>query len=144
MTYARTNTPEIDDAEILDWINCGRLVVRTDCGSGAIEVWKWHGQRRQYERLKVCSYDEDGRLRCNVRHGTRGKDERQRTIYLNKLVWMYGRREVVPEGYVLDHVNEICTDDRLDNLQLMTVEESDRQGRRLQGASVADDEYGEF
>jgi hypothetical protein len=145
MTYARTNTPAISDAEILNWINAGLLVIRSEEGR-PIEVWKWHGRRKKYERLKVYSCDDDGRLRCNLRNGTRGGNERQRTIYLNKLVWMYGHRQVVPDGYVLDHANECRTDDRLDNLQLMTYEESDRQGRTLRDRTSAalEEEYGEF
>ena len=143
MTYHATNTPSIGDLEILSWIKARLLIVRDDA-NWPIEVWKWHGSRRRYERLKVYSCDSDGRLRCNLRHGAKSNGGRQRTCYLNKLVWMYRTRQTVPAGYVLDHKNEICTDDSFDNLQLMTQKDSDRQGRTLQGSVNPDDEYGDF
>lgn len=138
-----TNTPAIDDAEILGWIKAGILVVRDDA-NGPIEVWKWHGKRRRYERLKVYACDSDGRLRCNLRYGAKSNGGRQRTCYLNKLVWLFNRRELIPSGWVLNHVDECCTNDRYENLELQTQEESDKQGGRLSTAVGDDDEYGEF
>ena len=141
MTYHATNKPAINDAEILEWITRGWLVVQLN-QAGRNEVWKWHGSWRKLVKVKVYSCDEDGRLRCNLRIGAKGNGGRQRTCYLNKLVWMFHRREVVPAGYVLDHVNGICTDDAFDNLELMTQEESNRQGRMMQG--IDEEDYGEF
>lgn len=139
MTYARTNKPRITDEEILGWMNEGKLLVLGG------DVLKWNHRSKRHRKLKVYSCDEDGRLRVNLRVGNRGTDqERQRTCYLNKLVWMYHHRQVVPAGYVIDHKNNDCTDDSIENLQLQTEEESDRQGWELQGHLSADDEYGEF
>jgi hypothetical protein len=138
MAYVASKPPQIADAEILALMNAGNLVVRI-VKPGTIEIWKWHGRRKRFERIVVKTYDEDGRLRVNVRLAARNSvDHRQRTIYLNRLVWLWTRREVVPNGFVIDHADEVCTNDWPDNLQLMTVEESDRQGRRLAG--IADDD----
>lgn len=145
MTYHATNTPAICDAEILDWISRGELIVRDD-GERPIEVWKWHRNRKAYKQLLVYTCDEDGRLRCNLRSCTRGNGERQRTIYLNKLVWLFNRREPVPPGYVLNHVDECCTNDRYGNLELQTLEESNSQGGQLSHKTSLEleEEYGEF
>ena len=133
MTYARKHSPKITDAEILEWILSGRLVLREDR-----EVWKWHSKRKQYEQIAIQSHHEDGRAWVNLRVGSNG-DGRHRTVYMNKLVWMWHERCCVPQGYVIDHADENRLNDAYDNLQLMSWAESDSQGRDLQGKNSEED-----
>lgn len=52
-------------------------------------------------------------------------DDRHRSVYRYQWLW---ETEVgpIPDGMVLHHKNEDCTDDRLDNLELMTQQEHSR------------------
>ncbi|MCK9569362.1 HNH endonuclease [Candidatus Pacearchaeota archaeon] len=134
MTYARNHTPEIGDEEILRMMNLAVLVFTAD----GKELKKWHFGKSKYVSLVITPHGEARRNKVNIRLGTTGKG-RARTIYLNKLVWMWHHRQVVPEGFVIDHVDEDCTNDDPNNLKLMSYEDSDRQGWELQGKNGEDE-----
>lgn len=50
--------------------------------------------------------------------GYPGKRYRERYVYEHHLVWWKKTGQLVPDGYVLHHKNEIKTDNRISNLEL--------------------------
>jgi hypothetical protein len=130
MTYARNHSPEVTDEEILRLMNLALLIFSKD-GSTLL---KWNCSSHKYVSIVFKPNGDARRMKANLRFGAEGREgSRSRTIYRNKLVWMWHHRKVVPEGFVIDHIDEDCTNDTVDNLKLMTYEDSDRQGWELQG-----------
>ena len=62
----------------------------------------------------------NGYMMCGVRkHGQNG----QRSVYVHRFVWECFNG-LIPEGKVIDHINNIKDDNRLCNLQMMTQQEN--------------------
>lgn len=74
--------------------------------------------RRAYLR-----YDKDGRKRVDLVNT--GKD--RTTISYAKYVYTVHTGDFVPEGMTVDHINEDKTDDRPDNLQLLTLSDNSKK-----------------
>jgi hypothetical protein len=53
----------------------------------------------------------------------------QKTESVHRLMWLTWRGEI-PEGYQVNHINEIKTDNRIENLNLMTCKENNNWGTR--------------
>lgn len=51
----------------------------------------------------------------------------KRFISYAKYLWISDNRKEVPEGYEVDHINDDGTDDRIENLQLLTKAENIRK-----------------
>ena len=69
-----------------------------------------------------CKGNENtnGYMMCRVRkHGQNG----QRSVYFHRFVWECFNG-LIPEGKVIDHINNIKDDNRLCNLQVMTQQEN--------------------
>lgn len=98
--------PSISDQEILNLINAGLLKHRNGI------VSKFHMRRKRYYQLTPTHHPISGRARYNIRLGS----DRQRTIYRNKLVWMFTHRRLVSNGCDIDHRNGDNTDDHPGNL----------------------------
>ena len=61
-----------------------------------------------------------GYMKCTVRkHGQRG----QNSYFIHRFVWECFNG-IIPEGKVIDHINDIKDDNRLCNLQLMTQQQN--------------------
>ena len=56
----------------------------------------------------------------------------RRKIFRSKVVWLYFKRTLVPEGYYLDHKDLDKTNDHPTNLQLTSKKDSHRQGYGIQ------------
>jgi hypothetical protein len=76
---------------------------------------------------KTNAHNKSGRLRY-VFH----IDGKYNTVYKNRLVWMFFYKSHIPDGYVVDHIDGNRQNDHITNLQLMTLEESHRQGYHCQ------------
>ena len=95
------------------------------------EVWKkipnYHYSVSNLARIKNDNTNLllKGSLTCGyykVRLSDKGKTK---DIVLNHLVYcIFNNLDEVPEGYVIDHINGIKTDDRLENLRLITLSEN--------------------
>lgn len=72
--------------------------------------------------LKLCkhSHNNCGYVQCSVRGGN---------ALVHRLVYETFNSEI-PEGYEIDHINSVRDDNRLCNLQLLTISEN-RKKRRL-------------
>lgn len=63
--------------------------------------------------------------------GWHGNDKKQHTIPLHRLLYLWSKGDI-PEGYDIDHKNGISTDNRLENLEMVTHKENLRR-RKIQG-----------
>ncbi len=54
----------------------------------------------------------------------RGQLRGQTTPMVHQLVWEYFGNAPVDKGYVIDHINEDRTDNRIENLQILTIGEN--------------------
>jgi len=110
----------ITDAELLEWIESGTMVVR-DPDSEDPELW-FRGRKLKPELIRRNGRMEargDGPERWTwvIRHAGR-----KRRIVRSKLVWLACKRELVPDGHILHHVNENRLDDRISNLECVDTD----------------------
>ena len=95
---------QITDAELLQWLDDGSLIVPLDCP----------------ERIEVFGRSVTAFLiskKTNPRYGFSLRiDGRRRTIVRNKLVWLSGARREVPDGFEIHHRDENRLNDEWSNL----------------------------
>jgi hypothetical protein len=123
--------PRITDEHILQMMRSAILLVNIPEEPGGwrkITVQKFHAGRKRYKTLTPNEGDP-GRIRYSIHK----KGYAQRTVYRNKLVWMWVNKKVVPPGYVVDHKDHNSLNDYPDNLELQLEVDSHRQGAWLQG-----------
>lgn len=77
----------------------------------------WYGKVRILKPQKVKGYLQVGLH----------KDGRAKMLYVHRLVWEAFNGEI-PEGYEINHISEDKTDNRLENLNLMTPKENINYG----------------
>ena len=112
----------ITDSVILDWMNDGTVYLEM---SKDIKVWKYHSSHRKYQQVSP-NYGDPGRVRFVF--GAKGFA--RRTVYRNKLVWLWVYR-TTPSGRI-DHIDGDSMNDQPNNLQEHTIEESNQQGNKFQ------------
>lgn len=83
---------------------------------GRIKSLNYH--RTGKERIMDCGKDEDGYIRVTL-----CKDGRRKIFRVGRLIWS-AFNGPIPEGMQVNHINEDKTDNRLDNLNLMTCTEN--------------------
>lgn len=106
------------EADVLRRILSGWILVNLD----TLEVKHWHRTKRRYY-AKVPQQHKSGRWRFAF-----GK--KRISVYRNRLIWMFVHRRLIPDGMVVDHIDENNENDRPDNLQLMDSVASHRQGNK--------------
>ena len=105
------------DEEILERIEQGLLHVCHE----TLDVHHYHGRWQRFHKKVPDQHPISGRYRFRF-----GK--KRRTLFRNKLVWMYFHRRIVPKGYVVDHEDGDCENDHPSNLRLMDARTSHQQG----------------
>lgn len=86
-------------------------------------------------RVKSLNYRRTGKEEILIPGKARGgylivglwKDGKRKCLYVHRLVWI-AFNGPIPEGYEINHINECCTDNRLDNLNLLTRRENNNWG----------------
>ena len=110
-------------------IATGQIVV--DCENGEIYTTKGPGGVRLQEPKKLTGSNVNGYKVVSIRNG-----QTKMQCRVHRIVWI-ARNGVIPEGYVVDHINNDKTDNRICNLQILTAEENShkawRDGRYLMG-----------
>lgn len=110
-------------------IATGQIVV--DCENGEIYTTKGPGGVRLKEPKKLDGSNVNGYKVVSIRNG-----QTKMQCRVHRIVWI-ARNGVIPEGYVVDHINNDKTDNRICNLQILTAEENShkawRDGRYLMG-----------
>jgi len=107
----------------LELLKLGMIRVASD--GNEIEVFhrghkKWITKKRDYY---------DGRARYKFGNP-------RTTVFANRLQWILANRSPIPDGYYVDHTDGDATNDRITNLQLMSVKASHQQGNRIQADKV--------
>lgn len=74
------------------------------------ELW-----RKAYLRQS----EDDGRRRIDLFNTNADRT----TISYARYLWIIHSGSFIPDGYEVDHINSDCSDDRIENLQLLTCEE---------------------
>ena len=67
-----------------------------------------------------CHKNDNGYIKCVVRKHAQNC---QKTYYVHRFIWECFNG-IIPDGKVIDHVNNIKDDNRLCNLQLITQKEN--------------------
>ena len=86
-----------------------------------IEVSKYFSEQGYTAAYKII--DRNGRADVHLVKGGK-RDAERKCISYAKYLWMSEHEEEIPEGYEVDHINEDFTDDRLDNLQILSKAEN--------------------
>ena len=105
----------VTEAELLDAILARRFAT-DDAGN----VFSVNGSPRQ---LRV--FHDPQKRPCVILYLGGGR----RCTTLGRAVWMMANRQLVPEGFAVDHVNRDKTDNRPENLQLLEFSENSRQNQ---------------
>lgn len=114
----------ITDEEILSLIESGRIVVKYLHRRDPI-VYK-DGKALAATLVYGSRDGTSPRYRveiCLPKKTKRHKRQRKRTIVRSKIVWMFARRSIVPDGHELHHRDEDRLNDRAKNIIDWTEEE---------------------
>ena len=106
---------------VLNRMNCGWLKVDV----GTLEVRSWHPGRKRWKVVKPDQHHLSGRWR--FRFGPK-----RCTVYRNRLIFIWVNRAIPVE--CVDHKDLNRLNDRPENLQGMSRQESSRQGYDVQMA----------
>jgi hypothetical protein len=79
--------------------------------------------------------DRDGRMDIHLMLGC-GKKPLRKCMSYAKYLWMSHYKMDVPDGYQVDHINNDKTDDRIENLQLLTRADNIRKSHRMKAWST--------
>lgn len=85
------------------------------------------GRWEQKKALRNARPDGSYRFRYHFRLG-----RTQRGIMANRLLWMLANKREIPEGYIVDHVDGVRTNDTIGNLVLQEAKGSHTQGNSKQ------------
>lgn len=80
---------------------------------------------KYWKKFLTGIINKDGYLRIILKCN----DGKQRMFYWHRVIWTYFNGEI-PDGYQINHLNEIKTDNRLCNLELATPKENANYGTR--------------
>jgi len=127
------------DKQILDRLNKGLIEVNLE----TLAVKDFNNSTRSFY-IKTPDFHQKTNRCFHHFHRRRDGKRIRRAICRNRLVWMAVHRRVVPDGFVVDHIDGNCCNDLPGNLQLMTREESDRQGHLIRDLDVALDKARAF
>lgn len=114
---------DISDAEVLDLIRSGRLIVSPQ-GTAVYSVVK--GVAR---KLAIQADNGRGYLFVRFQLG-RNAIRRRRGIAVHRLVWMAVTGELIPDGYEIDHGDRVVTNNDPGNLTCLPGREHQSENRR--------------
>lgn len=102
------------DQDILDRIAEGMLAVFP----ATAEVWSYSTNHKSWTKLRITERESNG---STYRFVEIWKGDKRKKIALHRLVWIAYHRQLVPEGYDVDHVEGKSREypDAIDNLQLL-------------------------
>lgn len=96
----------IEDTEVLGLINRGLLKFVNG------KVLKWHNCQKKFLVLTPTQHKKSGRWRYEIWLG-----QRRRQVQRSKLHWMFTHRQIVPDGFDVDHFDHNNQNDCPSNLR---------------------------
>lgn len=113
---------EMTKDEYIAWnINEGNIIVDTSCGK--VFTTRGSGGMKLNEPKELQGTDVKGYRVVSIRNG-----ETKMQCRVHRIVWI-AEHGMIPEGYVIDHINNNKADNRLCNLQLLTSAENSKKAR---------------
>lgn len=110
------------DEHILERIEDGTLVVLMK----SLDVFSFY--RGRWVRIRVRKRESNGSEYKFVEICHQSK---KKSIALHRLVWMFSKRSLVPDGFDVDHIDGKAFGDSIDNLQILSASENRRKGNRF-------------
>lgn len=108
---------EMTKDEYIAWnINEGNIIV--DVEKGKVFSTRGPGGTKLKEPRELKGSELKGYLVVSIRNG-----ETKLSCRVHRIVWI-AAHGIIPDGYVVDHINNDKSDNRLCNLQLLTPEEN--------------------
>ena len=89
-----------------------------NCETGEVYTAKGPGGIALSNPRKLDGTNNNGYLVVNIRNG-----DTKLQCRIHRIIWI-SAHGIIPDGYVIDHINSIKTDNRLCNLQLITCAEN--------------------
>lgn len=119
----RVRFTEMTKDEYIAWnINEGNIVVDTEYGK--VFATRGPGGVKLNEPKELAGSEVNGYKVVSIRNG---KTKMQCRIH--RIVWI-ADHGIIPDGYVIDHINNNKMDNRSTNLQLLTAAENSQKARR--------------
>lgn len=121
-TIREVKCTEMTKDEYIAWnINEGNIIVDTENG----KVYRTRGQRgtRLDEPKEMTGSNVNGYLCVSIRNG-----ETKMLCRIHRIVWI-AAHGIIPDGYVIDHINNDKQDNRLSNLQMLTPEDNSHKAK---------------
>ena len=113
---------EMTKDEYIAWNICeGHILVDTENG----KVYRTRGQRGTMleEPKEMSGTDVNGYLVVSIRNGNT-----KMMCRIHRIIWI-AAHGIIPDGYVIDHINNNKKDNRLANLQMLTPGENSTKAR---------------
>lgn len=113
---------EMTKDEYIAWnISEGNIIVDTE--NGKVFRTRGPGGTKLSEPVEMPGTDLNGYYVVNIRNG-----KTKIACRVHRIVWI-AARGVIPDGYVVDHINNDKHDNRLINLQLLTAEDNSHKAK---------------
>lgn len=114
---------EMTKDEYIAWnINEGNILV--DAENGKVFRTRGQGGSKLDEPKEMKGSEVNGYLCVSIRNG-----DTKMQCRVHRIIWIasYG---IIPNGYVIDHINNNKQDNRIENLQLLTPKENSQKAKR--------------
>ena len=122
-TIREVRCSEMTKDEYIAWnISEGNIIVDTERG----KVFRTRGQRgtKLDEPKEMNGSNVNGYLCVSIRNG-----DTKISCRVHRIVWI-AAHGIIPDGYVIDHINNNKQDNRIENLQMLTPEENSHKARK--------------
>lgn len=122
-TIREVKFSEMTKDEYIAWnINEGNILVDTENG----KVFRTRGQGglKLDEPKEMKGSEVNGYLCVNIRNG-----DTKMLCRVHRIIWI-ASHGIIPNGYVIDHINNNKQDNRIENLQMLTPNENSHKAKR--------------
>lgn len=116
------NVNEMTKDEYIAW-NLAEKNIIADAQSGKVYRTRGPGGVLFNEPQEMQGTNMNGYLVVNIRNGATKLQCR-----VHRIIWI-SQNGVIPDGYVIDHINNDKTDNRIENLQILTPQENSAKAK---------------
>tara|TARA_Y100000593_G_scaffold26417_6_gene52689 strand:+ start:17545 stop:18012 length:468 start_codon:yes stop_codon:yes gene_type:complete len=124
-------TPKITDAEIIQMFE-DKVIELTSNGTWVKHHKHWRNGKTITRTLSFRIIKDHKRYTTVIslpaeRNKQGVLSYRQRVMFRYKLLWLYTTRKPIPEGFEIDHIDHDCTNDKIQNLRLISASENNQE-----------------